>query len=66
MSAMRDGLEYRVFYTDPVSSTYRIGARISQREPIHGGNVHWLEELFDTREEAQTALDAMQAAKGRV
>jgi len=66
MSAMRDGLEYRVYYTDPVSSTYRIGARISKKEPLHGGNIHWLDGLFDTREDAQAALDAMQAKKERV
>lgn len=66
MSVMRDGLEYRVFYTDPVSSTYRIGARISKKEPLHGGNIHWLDGLFDTREDAQAALDAMLASKERV
>lgn len=66
MSVMRDGLEYRVFYTDPVSSTYRIGARISKKEPLHGGNIHWLDGLFDTREDAQASLDAMLASKERV
>lgn len=59
MSEMRDGLEYRVFYTNPEPPTYRIGAKIRANEPLHGGNIHFVGELYDTREEAQAALDFM-------
>ena len=48
------------------TTIYRIGARISKKEQLHGGNIHWLDGLFDTREDAQAALDAMQAEKERV
>lgn len=65
MSEMHEGLEYSVFFTDPVSSTYRIGAKIRPDEPLHGGNIHFVEGLFDSREEAQAALEAMLAAKER-
>lgn len=63
MSEMRNGLEYAVYYTNAEPPIYRIGARISQTQPMHGGNVHWLEGIYDTKQAAQAALDAMLAEK---
>ena len=58
MSEMREGLKYKVYCTGV--GFYRIGAQISLSEPMHGGNVHWLEDhSYDTREEGQKALETL-------
>ena len=59
MHEMLEGLEYRVFHTNPEPPTYRIGAKIRADEPLHGGNIHFVGELYDSRENAQTSLDTM-------
>lgn len=65
MSELLEGLEYSVFYTNPVPPTYRIGAKIDPKEPLHGGNIHFVGKLFDSRDEAQAALEQMLAARER-
>ncbi len=63
MSTMRDGLDYRVYFTNAEPPIYRIGAIIDTTKPMHGGNLHFLAALYDTREAAQAALEAMLAER---
>lgn len=59
VETLRDGLIYKVWMTG--GDTYRIGAVIDTSQVVHGGNIHFLPMLYDTREEAQQDLDMLLA-----
>lgn len=54
MNTIRDGLNYKVFWTG--KDCFRIGAVIDESKVVHSGNLHFLPGLYDTREEADAGL----------
>lgn len=56
-TTMRTGLTYKVLNTG--NGMYRIAAVIDATKVVHSGNLHFVGDVYATREEALAAFDQM-------
>ncbi len=54
MSEMKEGFVYQVLRTG--ENIFQLGAVIDANEVMHGGNIHMLQGVYGSREDAELAL----------
>lgn len=57
MNEFKKGLKYEVYSMGGASeSCFQLGAIINKNEPKHTGNIHFIDKVFSSEEEAELYL----------